>query len=152
MTEPLKLRAEDADDLAVISACLQDAIVPLRDVCFLPDEGLFAMVVNRFKRETGPDRPVPRHRRAGTFERTNCGVRFDGVRRVRTRNIDTRRRGQMLNLPAIEQAADGSALHLHFSGDMSIRLEVDRWSCRVADLGEPWPTGRCPSHAEVLSA
>ena len=46
-----KLRAEDADDLAVISACLQDALVAVRDLAFVPPDHTFLMVANRFRWE-----------------------------------------------------------------------------------------------------
>ena len=49
----LRLRAEDSDDLAVISACLQDSLVPVRDLAYLPDEGRFMLVANRFRWEAG---------------------------------------------------------------------------------------------------
>ena len=47
-SEPLKLRARDLEDMAVIASVLQDALVPLRDVAFLKREKRFVMVVNRF--------------------------------------------------------------------------------------------------------
>ena len=53
---PLKLRAEDADDLAVISACLQDALVAVRDLAFVPQDRTFLMAANRFRWE-GAARP-----------------------------------------------------------------------------------------------
>jgi hypothetical protein len=46
---PIRLRAEDDEDLKIVSACLQDAILPIGDMGFLPDEKRFVMVVNRFR-------------------------------------------------------------------------------------------------------
>ena len=48
---PFKLRAEDADDLKVISACLQDALVAVRDLAFVQTDRTFLMVANRFRWE-----------------------------------------------------------------------------------------------------
>ena len=48
MNGPLKLRAVDADDIAVMSACLQDALVPVHDMRFLAGEASFVLVANRF--------------------------------------------------------------------------------------------------------
>ncbi len=64
MSEPLKLRAVDANDLAVIGACLQDALVPVQDMCFLADEHRFVMVANRFcwEKLEGPDGGAPGQR------------------------------------------------------------------------------------------
>ena len=60
----LKLRAEDAEDLAVISACLQDALVPVRDLAYVPEDRTFLLVANRFRWENGlspaPGEAVPR--------------------------------------------------------------------------------------------
>jgi len=154
MGRPLKLRAEDKDDLQVISGCLQDAIVPIGEMCFLRDEKRFVMVANRFKWETitedtpeavmadasydGDDDVLP------PFERTNCGLCFDGVTGVKTRGIDLHDRHQMLALLAFEAADDG--LILHFSGGGCIRLDGEKWICRLQDIGEPWPTIHRPVH------
>ena len=45
----LKLRAHDADDLQVMAALLQDAIVPVSEMLFLPNAKRFILVANRFR-------------------------------------------------------------------------------------------------------
>src|ERR1051325_4571288 len=82
---PLRLRAEDAEDLAVISACLQDALVAVRDLAYDPGAAMFVLVANRFRWEAcrsdsgragiGQDGSP----RGGTFERVLCGVSFANV-------------------------------------------------------------------------
>jgi hypothetical protein len=137
---PLRLRARDAEDLSVISAALQDALVPLGDMTHLPDEKSFAMVVNRFRWEssTAQDRA----------ERTHAGLRFDAVRRIQYRGIDRSNRAQFLSFLAI--AFDGGEgegiVAIHFSGGGAIRLEVGGLYCVLADLGQPWPTQWTPTH------
>ena len=49
MTDPLKLAGKDADDLQVISAMIQDALVPLAVVAFLADEQRFVLALNRYR-------------------------------------------------------------------------------------------------------
>ena len=71
----LKLRAEDADDLAVLSACLQDALVPVRDLAYVPDQKIFVFVANRFRWESGL-RPAPGD---GDRQRILCAVTFSAV-------------------------------------------------------------------------
>ncbi len=44
----LKLIALDADDLKVISAHLQDAVLRVGDIAYLPRERRFAALGNRF--------------------------------------------------------------------------------------------------------
>lgn len=57
MTEStaLKLRARDAADMDVLASCLQDSLVPVRDIAFLKKEKRFVMVLNRFKWEEVED-------------------------------------------------------------------------------------------------
>lgn len=150
MTTPLRMRAEDQDDLKVVSACLQDAIVPIGDMCYQPDEQRFVAVVSRFRWETS-DRP-----RTGAgpsaeddelypFERVNCGLRFEGVTAVKMRGLDLRDRRQFLELLSVEPAAEGGVA-LNFAGGGCIRLDGGAWRCLVEDLGDPWPTSCKPCH------
>ncbi len=54
MADPLKLRGEDEDDLAVISAVLQDALVAVGEMAYFPEEARFVLVANRFRWESPP--------------------------------------------------------------------------------------------------
>ena len=158
----LRLRARDAEDIGVLAAVLQDALVPLTDVTFQRGEKRFVMVANRFMWETAgavqpreepvlvpepPDEgdaafedeaPEPR------FQRVNCGVRFDQVAKVRFRAIDIRQRDQILNL--LTMSRDPEGLTLLFSDGAAIRLEGRRIEAHLEDLGEPWPTDWRPAH------
>ncbi len=136
----LKLRAEDAEDLAVISACLQDALVPVRDLAYVPEDRTFLFVANRFRWENGLS-PAPGE--AG-FERTLCGITFSEVAAVSYNGFRRSEDGRILSLLAI-RPEDG-AVHLEFSGGATIRLEVARILCLATDLGEPWPTQWQPRH------
>ena len=138
--ERLKLRATDADDLAVISACLQDAVVPVRDMAYLADENRFAMVANRFRWEDADGEPVE----GRIYQRVHAGVCFDAVTGVRQYGLDQKRCGQILSLLALA-AGDGS-VELKFSAGVVIRLEVSNIMCHLQDLDEPWPTQWRPSH------
>lgn len=136
---PLKLRARDAEDLAVISAALQDALVPLGDISHLPDDKTFMMAVNRYRWE----------RDDGQAERVHAGLRFDAVRRVQFRGIDRSDRSQFLSVLALafdgREDTDGAVV-IHFAGGGAIRLEVGGLYCVFADLGQPWPTQWTPAH------
>ncbi len=81
------------------------------------------------------------------YQRVNCTVCFDWVRKVRLRGLDLRRKDQLLNLLTLE--ADPGAVTLLFSGGGEIRLEVSDIRCHLEDLGEPWPTRWRPDHAEA---
>lgn len=150
MSTPLRMRAEDQEDLKVVSACLQDAIVPIGDMCYLPDENRFVAVVSRFRWETS-DHPRDAHGPTAEddgefpFERVNCGIRFEGVTAVRMRGLDLKDRTQFLELLSVE-TVDGGGVALHFAGGGCIRLDGGAWHCFVEDLGEPWPTSCKPCH------
>jgi hypothetical protein len=136
----LKLRAEDAEDLAVISACLQDALVAVRDLAYAPEERSFLLVANRFRWENGL-RPAPGEI---AFERVLCGISFSEVAAVSYSGFRRTDNGRILSLLAI-RPEDG-LVHLEFSGDAAIRLEAARILCHARDLGEPWPTSWRPRH------
>jgi hypothetical protein len=151
MSERLRLQAKDADDLRVIAAMLQDAIVPLADVAFLKDERTFLLLANRFcweKADTPPPPPEPGDLSADVedcpYQRTHCAVRFDGVTAVRYRDINRSDRTRLLSLLTIEPVADGVVLT--FAGGAAIRLEQPDLACLIEDVGEPWPTARKPGH------
>lgn len=156
MIRPLKLRACDGEDLQVLSGYLQDAIVPIGEMCFVPADRRFAMVVSRFRWETcSGDAAAAPPRTEGDagledaespacYERVHCGICFDGIEAARTRGVDLRDRGVILNLLTIGE--EEGAVVMHFSGGACIRLDGRDWTCRIEDLGEPWPTSRRPCH------
>jgi len=142
----LKLRAGDSEDLAVISAILQDALVTVGEMVYLPEESRFVLVANRFRWE-----PLPDGGRKN-FERTLSGLCFDGVSGVQRRGFRPRDGDRILSLLAIRAETpidpDGkaTAIILDFAGGSSVRLEVEQLLCHLDDLGEPWPTRWRPKH------
>jgi len=141
VAEPLKLRAEDADDIAVISACLQDALIELADMTWLADERRFVLVASRFAWE----RPRVREGKRSLYERVHCGVAFEGVTRVRMRGINRRADGgRVLVLLAI--SAEDGGIGLLLAGGAEVRLDVEGIDCRLKDVGEPWPVSDRPHH------
>jgi hypothetical protein len=138
----LKLRAADAEDLAVISAILQDSLVTIGEMAYLPDENRFVLVANRFKWEPQAG-PVP-----GKGERVLTGLCIDGVNAVSRRGFSPRDSDRILSLLALHVEGEGeqAALILNFAGGSSVRLEVRQIMCHLDDLGEPWPTRWRPKH------
>ena len=132
----------DADDLAIVSAHLQDAVAKIGDMAYLPGEKRFAMLVNRFDWSTA-EKPEPVRKRAG--------IHFERVLNARMRGIDLSKREAVLNLLAVEfeeAEAPSGAVTLHFSGDGAIRLEVECLEAALSDLGPQWPAQKCPQHKE----
>jgi hypothetical protein len=148
------LRAEDREDLKVIAACLQDALIPLSDIHYVDSERRLIMVANRFRWENCPDLPeAPSGHSDGVdcanYERVNCGILFDNITAVRRRGLDQRDRGRILELLTMDiETGDGGrmAVVMVFAGGAAIRMEGENIKCRISDIGEPWPTQFRPNH------
>ncbi len=133
MTTPLRLRAKDVDDLAVLSAMIQDALAPLSDMVFAQEQRRFVIALNRF-RWNEPNPPT----------RTHALLSVEGVARVRMRGIDRSDRDRIMNVLSLT-FVDGVA-EFTVSGGGAIRLEVEALDCFLEDVGEPWPAQRKPEH------
>jgi hypothetical protein len=155
MSTPLKLRAVDEDDLAVLGTCLQDALVPVHDMCFIGAERRFVMVANRFRweglkpaarRGEGPEAKTA-DEPEGAYERVHCGITIEHVARVQTRGFTPGSEtdaGRLLEVLTI--LPEEGALTLVFAGGAAVRLEVERIEVFVEDVDEPWPTLWRPHH------
>lgn len=145
MSEPdaLRLIARDADDLKIISACLQDALVPVSDIAWLRDEGRLALAVNRFMWERAPAALGP----PGQFyHRSHALIRIDGVSAVRSRGYDRDRRADILSMLSIQPIDAG--VEMLFANGAVIRVEADPLVVTLADMASPWPTRWRPEHSD----
>ena len=131
MNAPLKLIALDADDLAVISAHVQEARVQVADIIWRQDEKRLVIGMNRLDWEqTLAGESTPR--------RLVAALRFDRVLACKSRNIDLGAPETELELLGIEfhpgEAPGGSAV-LMFSDGGALRLDVECLECELTDLG-----------------
>ena len=139
---PLKLRASDKEDLGVISAILQDAVIAIDEMTFLKGESRFAFVANRFCWEdANRDKPLEGNI---IYERVNCGICFDTVTAVRQNGLNQAKKAQIISLLSI--TVEEEFIDLAFSAGITVRLQVEKILCHMQDLDEPWPTQRRPSH------
>ena len=138
MLGKLKLSALDADDLGVISAAVQDALVAVRDCAYFKDEKRFVLLLNRFQWEADPTVDAP-------YSRTHCALVFNEVKSVRHHNIPLHEPDRVLELLAAGLERPDCVI-LRFSAGRAIRLEIDRLACHLGDVGEPWPTPWKPAH------
>jgi Protein of unknown function (DUF2948) len=146
--ELLKLAALDSEDLEVISAHLQDAVVRIRDICYLPREQRFALVANRFNWSAAAD-AMQRRARTGGYERRRTGLHFERVLKAQCSHIKQGAKDSVLELLAIrfgETSAPAGIVMLHFAGGGAIRLEVECIEAAMTDLGPAWSTRSCPKH------
>ncbi len=143
----LKLVALDQDDLTVISAHVQDAVLQVADLSYLPREKRFVAIVNRFD-WTLPSAVGGKAARSG-HQRRRCALRFEHVTAVRRQNIVQTAPGAVLSLLAVQFAetnAPSGHLTLVCSGGGAIRLEVDCIEAELRDLGPVWTTSHRPGH------
>ena len=136
----LKLAATDAEDLAVLSMLLQDAVVPMSEMIYLAGESRFVLVANRFRWEA-----INNDAQDGrVYERVKCGLTFDRVTSVQKRQVDIKARERVLGLLALDVSDE--YVDLIFAGGGVIRLYVERILCHAEDFGDPWPTQWRPDH------
>jgi hypothetical protein len=140
--QPLRLLAEDADDLKVLSAAVQDAVLKIGDIVYEPQGRQLTIALNRFRWENGVRRP----------ERVRAGLQFGGVLNVRSRKLRRDAKGAVVSLldvtfePSGAAEDPGGAVILRFSGDADLRLEVEALDAALADVSAPWPARRAPAH------
>jgi hypothetical protein len=142
----LTLGAEDSDDLAVISAVVQDATIRVADLAWQKRRRRFVLMLNRFIWEDHVGAGARVERR---WFRVRSGLHFDGVLSVAASGLDPSRRDDVLDLLALthEGAGDGAGtITLVFAGNAAIRLSVECIDCYLRDLSAPWPTANLPAH------
>lgn len=144
---PLRLRAEDAEDLAVISAMVQDALISVRDLTYDRAARRFTLVANRFRWEGGPLPGASNGAAPAGFERTLCALTIDAVERVSYRGFRRRDDERILSLLAIRPGDRPGTLDLEFSGGAALRLAVATINIYATDIGEAWPTAWQPDHS-----
>lgn len=141
----LKLLALDADDLSVISAHLQDAVVKVGDLAYLPREKRFAALLNRFDWADA----VKDGRQ--NFARRRAALRFERVLAAQLSGIDLKNTGKVLNLLAIgfeaREAPEGDVT-LVFADNGAIRLRVECIEAEMQDLGPAWQAKSKPQHPD----
>lgn len=144
--QDLKLLAMDGDDLAVISAHLQDAVVKVGEMGYVPRAQRFALLLNRFDW----DQKVI----ADECVRRRAGLHFERVRAVKTRGFSPERADQVLNLLAVTfvptEEPSGHVL-LTFSGGAEILLDVECIEARLGDLGPTWACAHAPEHGGEIA-
>lgn len=151
---PLKLRAEDVEDITVLSACLQDATLHAADMTFQPRQRRFALVLNRFRWEDEHLADTRRSLiRAVPHVRVPAGLHFEGVLKVQASGIaqgDARTPLELLSIIAEPGAeAPAAQLTLVFAGGAAVRLDVECVDAQMQDIGQPYPVRLAPKHKDV---
>ena len=139
----LKFVVLDEEDLEVVSAHAQDAVVKAADVMWRPQEKRVVVGLNRFDWEgaQGAQGEQPE------FRRRRAALRFERVLSCKYRQVDGK--DAVLNLLAVEFSetdAPSGVVTLTFSGGAAIRLDVECLEAELADIGPTWTAVACPAH------
>lgn len=142
--EQLKLAALDPDDLAVISAQVQDAVLKVGDIRFFPSDRHLVVTMNRFAWD------VEDGKRGRKHERRRAALSFARVSDLKSRNIRQDAKDAVLSLLAVEfqeGEAPAGRVNLLFAGGGTLSFEVECIEAQLADLGAAWATDNKPHHA-----
>ena len=137
VSPPLRLLAQDAEDLEVISAALQDAIAKVGDIRFEGRSRQLTVALNRFRWE------------ADGKQRIRAALQFGGVLSLQSRKLRRDARDavvELLNVAFEPGEAPGGTVVLSFAGGADIKAEVECLDAVLADVSAPWPTNTSPSH------
>ncbi len=137
--QALRLLAEDADDLEIISAALQDAVAHIGGISWEPKARRLTIAVNRFRWEAAD---------AG-HERVRAAIQLGGVLAVRARNLRPEAKDAVVQLLAVTfdpGEAPGGIITFAFADGADLAAEVECIDAALADLSTPWTTPSSPEH------
>lgn len=146
---PLNLGALEAADLEVISALVQDSVLPVTEMRFQQAKRRFALLLNRLRRE---DLDLAQ-RQGRPVERVQTLLSVSDVLLVSSQGIDRRQNDLVLSLLSVtfEPGEDGAGhVLLTFAGDGAIRLAVETLDVTLRDVTRPYvaPSRRAPKHPD----
>ena len=137
--KPLRLLAQEPEDLEIISAAMQDAVLKVGDIAYEKKAKRLTVAFNRYRWE------------AGGGARVRAGLQFGGVLGVQARKIRRAAPDAVLELLAMTFTpgeAPGGVVTLSFAGGGDLRATVECVEAVLADVSEPWPTPRKPAHED----
>ena len=143
-TQKLKLVALDEEDLEIVSSHLQDAVVRVGEMAYVPSRKRFAAVVSRFNWEKAASGAKPENN-----ERRRTALRFDRVLAAQLKSVKPSQADRVLSLLAVRFEPDehpGGYVTLTFSGGASVRLKVECIEAELTDLGPSWRAKSRPQH------
>ncbi|HUF55801.1 MAG TPA: DUF2948 family protein [Thermohalobaculum sp.] len=144
---PLRLRAEDADDLVILSSLMQDAVVRTGDIRWLGRRRRLVILANRFRWEDAEEA----RRRRRPFERVRTALTVEGVLGLKAQRLDPARPDAVTAVLALgwQETAEGAGrLTVSLAEGAAIVAEVEMLDVTLVDLTRPWEarSGAMPSH------
>ena len=142
MSQMLKLMAEDAADLDIIAAAVQDALVRVGDLSFDTKTRRFTALINRFRWEVAGE--------TGPFERVRAALSFESVLSVKSRKVRQDAPDALAAILSVaftpSQEFPGGVARVFLAGGGEIAVEVECLDVVLLDLGSAWSTPRRPDH------
>ena len=139
----LKLIAKTQEDLKVISAHLQDAILNYRDTAHLKKNRIFLMQLSRFMWEDVEKGVFRKNKRIRSV------LKIDNVIKVDSKNLNHTKNDKFLDFLTIEtiQMPDNNyEMRIVFAGDTIIRILAEVIEVTLDDQGDAWNTKNMPKH------
>lgn len=146
---PLRLLARSGEDLVVLSALAQDAVLTGTDIRWQTGRRRLVLLINRFRWEDraateGTQRPP---------ERVRALLTVHDVTAVASNGVDRSDPHTVLSLLGLgfEAGPDGTGtLILTLAGDGAIRAQVECLDVALCDVTRPYlaPSGRVPRHPD----
>lgn len=138
----LRLLALDENDLDVISAHLEGALVRRADLHYFPNERRFVLAAQRFDWEREANAPPQRRLTA---------LHFEQVRTVRHRNLGKTPEAlhSLIAVYFVEGERPSGAILLEFAAGAAILLDVECIEAQLKDLGPVWNVEARPSQGRA---
>lgn len=143
----LKLMALDSEDLEVISAHIQDAVVRVGDMGFAKADRRFALLVNRYAWEA--ESTTSKRSKGAKGQRKRTALHFDNVDAAELTGIDIKAREGVLELLSVTfepGTLPQGVVTLCFAGGGTVRLNVECLEAKMRDLGAAWAASGRPAH------
>jgi dipeptidyl aminopeptidase/acylaminoacyl peptidase len=147
--QPLRLKALDVEDLAVVSGLVQDAVFPGSEIKWDRTARRFALLLNRFRWEDADEAET----RKRDYERVQSVLVIEDALRVQSQGVDPRDSDMVLSVLAIAfvDCTDGGGfVDLTLAGDGVIRVEVEALEVVLKDVTRPYvaPSKAKPTHTD----
>ena len=139
----LKLIARTEEDLKVVSAYLQDAILSVSDIANLKKSKIFLMQLNRFMWEDVEKGVFRKNKRIRTI------LKFENVINVISKNINQQKKDDFLDFLTIETIKmpdNNYEMKIVFAGDSVIKVVSEVIEVALDDQGDAWDTKNMPRH------
>jgi hypothetical protein len=139
----LKLNGKNLEDLKVISAYCQDSIVAIKDIAYLKQNKIFAMIISRFMWEDIEKGLFRKNKRIKSV------IKFSEVLKVKSKKINQKKGKSKLEFLAIEcnKALNKNyETNIFFAGGSVITLISEVIDVVLDDLGTSWEVKYVPKH------